>query len=200
MVQRNPTIEIKLIMDGAKKYTRQLLEDERIKSMIVAFKGVDEEFIASLPGGMIFESVTHFDISDDGRPFSDVNIEVMEQFLRRTPNVTWLRLRQFFFPELNVTFRHQIYFFAHESRTFGTQREFTSADLESLLEFLLTSRQLPKLKHLDIDRGLVSIPEIWIVSALEADIKPGFRQLTMSKRFSDAKFMVRKKTMTIKKH
>ena len=162
--------------------------------MIVAFRGVDEEFIASLPGGMIFESVTYVDISDDERPFSDVKIEIMEQFLRRTPNVTWLRIRQSLFPDFNVDSVIRLISSLTNLERLELSMQFSSVHHRRLIEFLLTSRQLPKLKHLNI----VYMPKTWIVSALKVDIKPGFRQINMWKPYSHDKFMVRKRTMTIK--
>ena len=201
MVQRNPRLKIKLIIGRAEQ---ELLNDERIKSMIVAFRGVDEEFIASLPEGMIFDTVTYVEIDDHGRPFSYVQIEIMEEFLRRTPNLTRLRLRQSSYPDVNVDSVIRLISSIKNLEHLELSVQFSSVHFKLLLEFLLTSRQLVKLKYLAIDYGSDTRDASWIVSALELDIKPGFRQLSLEHeclvgvgRPPKAKFVVRKRIMTI---
>ena len=202
MVQQNRGLKIKLVMGRrAALKSSHLFQEERIKRMIGAFSGVSDEFIVSLPGGMIFESVTRVDI--DERPFADAKIEFLEQFLLRTPNMTWLSLRLIFDPDVNVNSVIRFISSIKNLEHLELKVPYSSVHFKCLLEFLLTSRQLPKLKHLTIDHGF-DMRDSWIVSALELDIKPGFRQLTMEHeclvgvaRPPKAKFMVGKRAMTI---
>ena len=58
MVRRNPGLKIKLVMNCEKaRDMSHLLHDERFRNMIVAFRRLGADFIESLPGGMMFESV-----------------------------------------------------------------------------------------------------------------------------------------------
>ena len=158
-------------------------------------RGVFDRFIARLPIGMTFESVTHVDI--DETPFTDDKIQLVEQFLRRTPNMTCLSLRMAFY--LNVEVESVIRFISsiQNLECFSLNVPYSNDHFKRLLEFLLTSRVLPKLKHLAINYGSHAL-DTWIVSALALDINPGFRQLTMEHQFVldrnlKAKFVVRKR-------
>ena len=129
-----------------------LIHEERIRTMIVAIRDVSEKFIVSFPGGMIFESVTRVDINET--LFADAQIELMVQFLRRTPNMTWLSIRLFLHRGVNsnsaIRFISSIENLEHLKLHLEMDVQFPSVRFRNLLEFLLTSRQLPKLKHLGI--------------------------------------------------
>ena len=203
VLRTNPGLKIKLVMGCPALNHGHLLQEERIKRMIVSFSHVCEEFIDSLPVGMTFESVLQVNI-DQGWPISDATIQFLEQFLQRTPNLKWLRLRVTILPNVNV---NSVIGFISSIKNLEHLRLYVSCTpdhFRSLLEFLLTSRQLPKLKYLDIVYCYIMRESSWIVSALELDIKPGFKRLTMEHECSfgvlyppKKKFMVRKRTMII---
>ena len=202
VLQTNPGLKIKLIMGhrDASNYGH-LLQEERIRRMIVAFREVCEEFIDSLPYGMTFEAVRYLNI--DENPLSDDKIEIMEQFLRRTPNIEVLSLRIIFNPDVNVNSVIRFICSIKKLRYLQLYVPSPSVHFKCLLESLLTSQQLPTPIDLHISYGRDT--QEWIVSALKLNIAPAICGLSMvheslepARCLLEAKFSVWNRTMVIK--